>query len=191
MALAVPPKNSEREFSILSAFQISQKDCQNLINLHKNSQNPQKQGRVIDDGSNVVNLSTRDVDVWVIHENNIGVDELMLKAAIEANKSYDMQITGIIERPQLLRYTAPSNGYGWHLDIGRGDASTRKISVSLLLNDDYEGGELGFFSEKESFIRPETGMAVCFPAFMPHCVKPITKGERWSLVCWVGGEPLR
>ena len=57
MALAVPPKNSDREFSILSAFQISQKDCQNLINLHKNSQNPQKQGRVIDDGSNVVNLS--------------------------------------------------------------------------------------------------------------------------------------
>ena len=132
MALAVPPKNSEREFSILSAFQISQKDCQNLIKLHKNSQNPQKQGRVIDDGSNVVNLSTRDVDVWVIHEDNIGVDELMLKAAIEANKSYEMQITGIIERPQLLRYTAPSNGYGWHLDIGR-DASTRKISVSLLL----------------------------------------------------------
>ena len=191
MAKAIPPKNRDGEFSILSAFQISQKDCAAMIELHNNSQNPHKKGRVIDDGSNVVNLQTRDVDVWVIHENNRSVDDLLLQAAVEANKTYDMQITGLIERPQLLRYTAPSKGYGWHLDIGRGDASTRKISISLILNDNYEGGELGFFSEGESFIRPEAGMAVCFPSFMPHCVTPVTKGERWSLVCWVGGEPLR
>ena len=54
--------------------------------------------------------------------------------------------------------------------------------MSLLLNDDYEGGELGFFSEKESFIRPETGMAVCFAQHLRLTVlslSPRVSGGHW------------
>ena len=190
MGLAIPPTNRLGDLAVKSAFEISQTDCQTIIDLHKDSQNPHKEGRVISDGDNVVNLNTRDVDVWVIHENNRFIDELLIKAALEVNKDYGFQISGIIERPQLLKYEAPSKGYDWHVDIGAGDASTRKISISILLNDDYRGGELGFFAEKSQYIKPDRGMAVCFPSFLPHCVMPVEKGTRWSLVSWINGEPF-
>lgn len=190
MGLAIPPKNRLHDLAVQSAFTISQTDCATIIDLHKDSQNPKKQGRVISDGKNTVDTQTRDVDVWVIHQNNRFIDELLIKAALEVNNQYGFQISGIIERPQLLRYTAPSKGYDWHLDIGKGDASTRKISISVLLNDDYDGGELGFFAENSQYIKPDRGMAVCFPSFLPHCVMPIEKGTRWSLVCWINGEPF-
>lgn len=48
-----------------------------------------------------------------------------------------------------MKYTAPSSGYGWHIDIGAdGIAAQRKIAVSILLNDDYEGGEMALGQQK-------------------------------------------
>ena len=55
----------------------------------------------------------------------------------------DYNLVGLLERPQLLRYTSPSRGYNWHIDLGQGEASTRKISISML-NEDFVGGELLF-----------------------------------------------
>tara|TARA_R100001510_G_C7626988_1_gene186657 strand:- start:297 stop:872 length:576 start_codon:yes stop_codon:yes gene_type:complete len=191
MSMAIPPKGAERELGVMSAFQLSQKDCKKLIDLHKDSQNPHKTGRFQTDDSNVVDLKTRDTDIWVIHENNQWVDALICTAAITANEQFQLNLAGLVERPQLLKYDAPSNGYDWHTDIGYGDHSTRKISISIILNDGYEGGDMGFFSTGETLITPDRGMAVCFPSFMPHRVTPLTKGTRWSLVCWIAGEPLR
>ncbi len=191
MGMAIPPKAAERELGVMSAFQISKDDCDKIINLHKDSQNPHQISRIQSKDSNIVNISQRDTDVWVIHENNQWVDALICTAAITANQQFNLNLSGLIERPQLLRYDAPSNGYDWHTDIGYGDHSTRKISISIILNDDYEGGDMGFFSTGETLIAPDRGMAVCFPSFMPHRVTPLTAGTRWSLVCWVSGDPFR
>jgi|9_EtaG_2_1085328.scaffolds.fasta_scaffold00121_29 PKHD-type hydroxylase len=191
MSMAIPPKAAERELGVMSAFQLSQDDCDKIINLHKDSQNPHKTGRIQTDNSNVVDIKTRDTDIWVIHENNQWVDALICTAAITANDQFQLNLSGLVERPQLLKYHAPSRGYDWHTDIGHGDHSTRKISISIILNDGYEGGDMGFFSTGETLITPDRGMAVCFPAFMPHRVTPVTKGIRWSLVCWVSGDPFR
>ncbi len=191
MGLVIPPKHREGDLGVMPALEISQDQCKELINLHKDSQNPQKQGNVQKNDSNVVNISQRDTDVWVIHENNTWVDALICTAALSANQMFELNISGLVERPQLLRYKAPSNGYDWHMDIGRGDHSFRKISISILLNDDYEGGELGFFMTGEQQVKPDAGVAIAFPSFMPHRVCPVTKGERWSLVCWIAGDPFR
>jgi PKHD-type hydroxylase len=67
--------------------------------------------------------------------------------------------------------------------------SNRKLSFSLLLNDDYEGGELeipGSPGQEDVFV-PVRNTAIFFPSSMPHCVKPVTKGIRKSLVGWVHG----
>ena len=191
MGLVIPPKQRDGDLGVMPALEISQQQCKELINLHKNSQNPRKQGKVQNDESNVVKISQRDTDVWVIHENNTWVDALICTAALSANQMFDLNLCGLIERPQLLRYKAPSNGYDWHMDIGTGDHSNRKISISILLNDDYEGGELGFFMTGEQQIKPDAGVAIAFPSFLPHRVCPVTKGERWSLVCWIAGEPFK
>lgn len=77
----------------------------------------------------------------------------------------------------------------------------RKISMTLNLNapGDYEGGNLlfdfGHHSEGEQYheceeIRPQ-GSMIIFPSFLDHCVTPVTRGVRYSLVLWTLGDPFR
>lgn len=191
MSMVIPPKHREGDLGVISPLEIDAKQCKDIIALHKDSQNIHKTARIQSDTSNVVNIETRDTDVWVIHENNAWVDAIICTAALTANQTFDLNISGLMERPQLLRYKAPSKGYDWHTDIGRGDASNRKISLSILLNDDYEGGDLAFFLTGEQSLKPDAGQAIAFPSFLPHRVTPLTKGIRWSLVCWITGDPFR
>lgn len=77
----------------------------------------------------------------------------------------------------------------------------RKISCTINLNapGDYEGGNLKFdfghhavgnrFHECEE-IRPQGSMIV-FPSFIDHCVTPVTRGTRYSLVVWNLGKPFK
>ena len=78
----------------------------------------------------------------------------------------------------------------------------RKLSMTVNLNPPgaYEGGNLKFdfgmhiqkevrFHECEE-IRPQ-GSIIIFPSFMDHCVTPVTRGERFSLVLWTVGPPFR
>jgi len=62
----------------------------------------------------------------------------------------------------------------------------RDISVIMYLNDDFEGGELEF-PELGLTIRPQRGLIITFPSYceFPHRVKPVTKGERNTLVTWI------
>ena len=75
--------------------------------------------------------------------------------------------------------------------------TVRKISVSAILNDDYEGGELLFSTiEKDSTvkitnIKARKGDLVIFPSFIEHKVAPVTKGTRYSIVAWYGGPPFK
>jgi PKHD-type hydroxylase len=77
----------------------------------------------------------------------------------------------------------------------------RKISMTCNLNlpGDYEGGNLKFdwgshtdgdrYHECEE-IRPQ-GSVILFPGFVSHCVTPVTKGTRYSLVLWSLGKPWK
>jgi PKHD-type hydroxylase len=70
------------------------------------------------------------------------------------------------------------------------DAEPRKLSLTLLLNDDFEGGEFQVNDGKEEMaitVPMNKGRVVLFPSFMIHRVKPVTKGVRKSLVVWVLG----
>ena len=55
----------------------------------------------------------------------------------------------------------------------------------LYLNDDYEGGDF-IFPDLKVRVRPEPGMLVCFPSnhHYKHGVEPVTRGQRYSIVCW-------
>jgi len=60
------------------------------------------------------------------------------------------------------------------------------LSCSILLNNDFEGGELGFWDNTFK-IKPTKGSVVVFPSnFMyPHQVSKITKGTRYVIVTWL------
>ena len=83
--------------------------------------------------------------------------------------------------------------HNWHQDgvgpIHTGEPQTRKISMSLLLNDGYEGGELEVFPHGPMNL--SKGTIVFFPSFQTHQVHPVTKGTRYSLVMWFIGKPWR
>jgi len=83
--------------------------------------------------------------------------------------------------------------HSWHQDgvgpIHTGENETRKLSLSLLLNDDYEGGELEVFPHGPMNL--SKGTMVFFPSFQSHQVHPVTKGTRYSLVVWFIGNPWR
>ena len=66
---------------------------------------------------------------------------------------------------------------------------TRKISMSLILNDDFEGGDLELFGTPKP--KQEKGSMIFFPSFLAHEVTPVTKGTRYSLVLWFLGTPWR
>jgi Rps23 Pro-64 3,4-dihydroxylase Tpa1-like proline 4-hydroxylase len=83
---------------------------------------------------------------------------------------------------ELLRYKE-GHFYTQHTDSFKG--GQRAISCSFALNDDYEGGEWGFF-DREVVIKAPKGSAILFPSnFMyPHEIMPVTKGIRYSIVTW-------
>ena len=72
-----------------------------------------------------------------------------------------------------------------------------ELSMTILLNDDYEGGNFEFALYKDEECKKiipdfnKFGSIVVFPSFVEHRVKPITKGERHSLVCWFVGPPFK
>jgi hypothetical protein len=83
---------------------------------------------------------------------------------------------------ELLRYET-NQFYTQHVDSFK--ARPRAVSCSFALNDDYEGGEFGFF-DRELIIKATKGGAVLFPSnFMyPHEIMPVTKGTRYSIITW-------
>jgi len=83
---------------------------------------------------------------------------------------------------ELLRYKE-GQFYTQHTDSFK--ARPRAVSCSFALNDDYEGGEWGFFDRGITLKAPK-GSAVLFPSnFMyPHEIMPVTKGTRYSIITW-------
>ena len=99
------------------------------------------------------------------------------------------------EVPQILSYGVGGH-YSPHVDgeslwqTPDGEliwkkSTDRDLSMVLYLNDDYEGGDF-IFPELKVRVRPEPGMLVCFPSnhHYRHGVEPVTKGQRYSIVCW-------
>ena len=87
--------------------------------------------------------------------------------------------------------------YDWHIDQHPKvmNGVVRKISMSLFLNEDYEGGEFDLEIYKpESNPRYETfrlkkGDAIFFNSTTWHRVRPVTSGVRKSIVAWFTGPP--
>jgi predicted 2-oxoglutarate/Fe(II)-dependent dioxygenase YbiX len=83
---------------------------------------------------------------------------------------------------ELLRYEK-GQFFTQHTDSS--EKYNRCISCSLILNDDYEGGEFAFF-DREFIPKTPKGSALLFPSnFMfPHEIMSVLSGTRYSVVTW-------
>ena len=79
--------------------------------------------------------------------------------------------------------------YETHVDTFHARSNeTRKLTVLVFLNDDFEGGKFYIQnSHKRTYPEQKKGTVLIFPSFMPHGVEPITKGVRYSIVTWMVG----
>ena len=111
------------------------------------------------------------------------------------NESYHFDLSDKID-VHLIDYEADAVGFlDWHTDFmgpGIRDNSVGeyiKMSLSLGLNDDFEGGQLEF---DRQYALPEPTRLnkndyIIFPAFHRHRVLPVTKGKRVVCVAWAYG----
>jgi hypothetical protein len=86
----------------------------------------------------------------------------------------------------ILKYK-DSGFYTWHVDHAAN--IPRTMSCILLLNNDYEGGNLCFRNpdgsgEYEIEVKPNRMIVWPSNLLYPHTVKPVTKGTRYSVVAW-------
>jgi hypothetical protein len=77
--------------------------------------------------------------------------------------------------------------YTWHVDHFA--TVPRTMSCILLLNNDYDGGNLCFRNpdgsgEWEVEVKPNRMIIWPSNFLYPHTVKPVTKGKRYSVVAW-------
>lgn len=112
--------------------------------------------------------------------------------------AYKRYIYGVTDAPLKPDGTIPAGYSNYNKFIGK----IRKISMTINLCDEteYEGGDLKFDfgmhkTKQDRFhiceeIRPR-GSIIVFPSFVQHCVTPVTKGTRYSLVMWTLGEPWK
>lgn len=132
------------------------------------------------------------------------------QANIEAGWNFQWDYS---ESIQFTKY-GNNQHYGWHTDsfpekYGEEKdknyaGKIRKLSCTVNLSDpkDYEGGD--FEIDLRNSIDYETtpssilklnigkpkGSIIVFPSFVWHRVLPVTKGVRYSLVCWNIGWPF-
>jgi hypothetical protein len=92
----------------------------------------------------------------------------------------------IVDDIQVLKYEKGGH-YKFHTD--HNPRIPRQYSCIFMVNDNYEGGDLCFKypnSEKITTIEKKENRMIIWPSnyLYPHCVMPVTKGERYSVVAW-------
>ena len=198
--------------------QIDKKTCNKIKALGKDDFNParvdkkrgttdeeRKTGRERELGEDK-KVRTSDVS-WT---NEQWVIDLVWPYMLEANElsGWNFDITAV-ESMQITKYK-PGSFYGWHID-GSSDClsvynnpdnkfmygKVRKLSMTILLNGNYQGGEFQFAhynkldNKVETPVFKNAGSVIVFPSFIEHQVAPVTKGTRYSLVAWFVGPPFK
>ena len=120
----------------------------------------------------------------------------LFRLANNANElgGWELKITNV----ENLQYTVYEKGdyYNWHTDVGkkRNPLGIRKLSFTMILNDNYEGGTLQMehgapnSDDRVYNISPKLGEIIWFPSYKWHRVTLVTSGVRHSLVCWFIGD---
>tara|TARA_R100000781_G_C4049366_1_gene116927 strand:- start:58 stop:639 length:582 start_codon:yes stop_codon:yes gene_type:complete len=149
----------------------------------------------------------RKTAVHFIKDKDNKVNGLAWHFLREANK---LQFNYDLTYFQAIQFAEYKDGgfYGWHQDASGIDPNneTRKLSLSLILSDPntFEGGELQFYNGGKQLedmgdvtgeqIKKDIaaqGTVVVFDSRDWHRVQPVTKGVRYSIVCWTVGPNFK
>ena len=133
--------------------------------------------------------------------------EKILNKIVPINNKYQKFDLTHLDRFQYVTYSEGqylehhTDDYFDYLQINgeSRDLLLRKLSVSIGLNSEYEGGDFEIQNFKGSVEEPYSisklrlnkGSAIIFPSFQLHKVHEITKGTRKAIVAWFFGPKWR
>jgi PKHD-type hydroxylase len=112
--------------------------------------------------------------------------EKLIPVVNETNQKYFNFNISLIKDVQVLEFSGDAY-FDWHMDIGKGNTSTRKLSLIIYLSDtdDYQGGVVQWLQSVS--IPNEPGTMVFFPSFLPYKIWPVTSGRSYFMVAWADG----
>ncbi len=106
----------------------------------------------------------------------------------EIFKAFNYRVTRR-EDFRIACYDSSKGGYFRpHRDNTTGGTAHRRFAMSLLLNDDYEGGYLRFPEYGKHRYRPHAGGACVFSCSLLHEATDITAGRRFVLLSFFYGD---
>jgi predicted 2-oxoglutarate/Fe(II)-dependent dioxygenase YbiX len=160
--------------------------CKELIDIWKNQGNTESHFMVEKDGHIGVAFNyNRKIRRDHVLENASPVhakicDYLTRRVVGQIKKTFDYECTRV-EQVKIACYER--GGYFRpHRDNQSPATAHRQFAVSLLLNDDYEGGCLRFPEFGMHLYRAAAGTAVVFPCSLMHEVTNITAGQRFVVL---------
>ncbi len=160
--------------------QFTPDECERIIGMHESLS-----------GQTSVMPGVRDCGIfWVPPSTETAWVFDRIRGVVDAyNEIYGFELDERMGALQLTRYTKGQR-YDWHMDLGAGPMSLRKISVSVELTaaGRYERGGVEVFYGDTLFHAPlRQGDMLLFPSFIMHRALPVRNGVRWSLVSWLTG----
>lgn len=201
MSFPIPIFNKELSYFCHISGVFSKEEVERIIDLEDLSRFAKGAvGGALTNPNGQVNLQNRDSDVMWIGPNTGDNGEalwLFNKFADLTSKVNQDHFLYDIDHMLDFQYTVyrEDQHYNWHLDsFNQWSYFERKISSSILLSDpeEYEGGEFEIIyngnGDSPVSIKPALGDVLFFASWMPHRVRPVTKGVRKSLVSWVLGK---
>ena len=105
--------------------------------------------------------------------------------------------------PLVIRTYRVGDQLGIHQD---GSKEIRRTAISVYLNDDFDGGEFQIFDWEMNYsgkeishkpthgiktFKPEAGVMIQVPLYVPHGVTPVIKGVRKQLLTWTLGDKIK
>ena len=168
---------------------LSEEDCEDIIKYVKDGDF--KNSHVNGDGTGkklIVDKTTRNC---YVKDLDLQYDGIVFKGVEKAISNYQIDFphfyiganandTGY----EHLLYKGSEKGtYTTHTDSF--DSAPRLISISILLNDNFDGGNFCFFDEH--ILEKKIGSAVVFPSnfCFPHSVLPVSNGDRHAIITWL------
>jgi PKHD-type hydroxylase len=170
---------------------FTESECDTIIDLGE-ERNPKFAQIYTETSAGDINTEIRNCGVsWIKPEEDTAWIFQKIQHAVAAinEQHYKFSIQWG-EDCQFTKYDSSYRGFfRKHLDIvGFSGEAARKISISILLNDNYDGGDLNIYTDEIPFtVKKSKGTLVIFPSFLLHEVTPVTLGTRYSLVNWING----
>jgi|TARA_Y100000361_G_scaffold151055_1_gene167752 hypothetical protein len=148
-----------------------------------------KEKKMMRDNFNCINLSElRNVDEkfvkpFEVAKQYIGIciSNYVLHVQNKICPTFSDKLINKTSNIRILRYEEGENIKD-HCDVG----PLERASITINLNEDYEGGKFRFFDGQVKEVL-KTGEAMIFPAepIWIHGTEPVTKGTRYSINCFL------